>query len=224
MKTKLSVLLFLAGSIIPNLLFAQFTQQGPKLVGTNFTGTDYEGISVAISSDGNTAVIGGSMDNNHEGAVWVFIRSGGVWSQQGPKLIGTNGNYGNQGSSVAISADGNTMIEGGYGDYNSTGAVWVFTRTGGVWTQQGLKLVGTGAVGYASQGRSVSISADGNTLIEGGEGDNSSAGAAWVFTQSGGVWTQQGQKLTGTGGVGNFIYQGSSVSISPDGNTAVVGG
>jgi hypothetical protein len=32
-KTKLFVFLFLAGSIIPNLLFAQFTQQGPKLVG-----------------------------------------------------------------------------------------------------------------------------------------------------------------------------------------------
>ena len=82
------------------------------------------------------------------------------------------------------------------------GAAWVFTRSGGVWTQQGSKLVGTGAVGAAEQGHSVAISADGNTAIVGGPNDshNSSGyGAAWVFTRSGGVWTQQGSKLVGTG-------------------------
>ena len=40
-----------------------------------------------------------------------------------------------------------------------------FTRNGGVWTQQGDKLVGTGSVGVASQGTSVALSADGNTAI-----------------------------------------------------------
>ena len=48
------------------------------------------------------------------------------------------------------------------------GAAWVWTRSGGVWTQQGTKLVGTGAVGDADQGQSVSLSADGNTAIVGG--------------------------------------------------------
>ena len=48
-------------------------------------------------------------------------------------------------------------------------------------SQQGPKLVGTGAVGSAQQGRAVSLSADGNTAIVGGYGDNSNAGAAWVF-------------------------------------------
>ena len=67
-----------------------------------------------------------------------------------------------------------------------------------MWTQQGNKLVGTGAVGQAVQG-SVSLSADGNTAIMGGSGDNSNAGAAWVFTRSGSVWTQRGTKLVGTG-------------------------
>jgi hypothetical protein len=47
------------------------------------------------------------------------------------------------------------------------GAVWVFTRTAGVWTQQGPKLVGSGAVGHASQGISVALSADGNTAMVG---------------------------------------------------------
>jgi hypothetical protein len=55
--------------------------------------------------------------------------------------------------------------------------------SGGVWTQQGSKLVGTGAVGNAYQGRSVSLSADGSTAIVGGSDDNDSAGAAWVFTR-----------------------------------------
>src|SRR5260370_28550835 len=100
---------------------------------------------------------------------------------------------------------------------------WVFTRTGGQWAQQGPKLVGTGAVGLAAQGLSVSLSADGNTAIVGGAFDSSGFGAAWVFTRSGRVWTQQGLKLTGTGAIGNAV-QGHSVSLSADGNTAIVGG
>jgi hypothetical protein len=74
-------------------------------------------------------------------------------------------------------------------------------------TQQGVKLVGTGAVNPGYQGYSVALSADGNTAIVGGYGDNNFVGAAWVFTCSNGVWTQQGSKLVGTGAVGN-AYQG----------------
>ena len=62
-------------------------------------------------------------------------------------------------------------------------------RSGGAWTQQGKKLVGTGAVGKARQGMSVVLSADGNTAIVGGWSDNGKTGAAWVFTRSGSVWT-----------------------------------
>src|SRR5450759_3476611 len=65
-------------------------------------------------------------------------------------------------------------------------------------SQQGPKLVGTGAVGNATQGGSVSLSADGNTAIVGGSGDNGTAGAAWVWTRSGGVWTQQRTKRVGS--------------------------
>src|SRR5450830_1918268 len=70
-------------------------------------------------------------------------------------------------------------------------------------SQQGPKLVGTGAAGSARQGQSVSLSADGNTAIVGGFADNSFAGAAWVWTRSGAVWTQQGSKLVGSGAVGS---------------------
>ena len=52
------------------------------------------------------------------------------------------------------------------------GAVWVFTRSGRTWTQQGPKLVGTGALGDAVQGTSVALSGDGNTALVGGPGDN----------------------------------------------------
>jgi hypothetical protein len=91
-------------------------------------------------------------------------------------------------------------------------------------TQQA-KLVGTGAPGRlrAEQGFSVSLSGDGNTAIIGGPSDNNDAGAAWVYTRSGGVWSQQA-KLVGTGAVGAIASQGRSVSLSADGDTAIVGG
>jgi hypothetical protein len=226
-----------AGGAMFSTASAQFVQQGPKLVGTGAVGNAYQGNSVALSADGNTAIVGGSLDDHYAGAAWVFTRSGAVWNQQGVKLVGTGAvsDVGGtvytviQGSAVAISADGNTVIIGGPGDNLYTGAVWVFTRSGDVWSQQGSKLVGTGAVGSAKQGISVALSADGNTAIVGGAADNSfrfpllSVGAAWVFTRSGGVWSQQGGKLVGTGAVGN-AQQGGSVALSADGNTAIVGG
>src|SRR5439155_25145645 len=85
----------------------------------------------------------------------------------------------------------NTAIWGGPGDDHDAGAVWVFRRTNGAWTQQGSKLVGTGAVGAARQGASVSLSADATTAIAGGPCDDNhfpasgpcagTTGAAWVY-------------------------------------------
>jgi hypothetical protein len=168
------------------------------------------------------------------GAAWVFTRSRGVWSQQA-KLVGT-GAIGNafQGISVSLSADGKNAIVGGSLDNNvqpdgasgdSFGAAWVFTRSRGVWSQQS-KLVGTGAIGNAAQGEAVSISGDGKNAIVGGPFDNNRAGAAWVYTRSRGVWSQQA-KLVGTDAIGGPFggaFQGISVSLSGDGSTAIVGG
>src|SRR5262245_46687239 len=99
--------------------------------------------------------------------------------------------------------------------------------------QQGAKLVGAGATGPSGQGYSVGLSGDGNTAIVGGLFDGAQAvpagytglgpGAAWIFTRSGANWSQQGPKLTGSGGAGT-PSQGYSVAMSGDGNTAVVGG
>jgi hypothetical protein len=210
--------------LVSNPALARFSQQGPKLVGTGAMGNALQGRSVSISADGNTAIVGGILDNGGAGAVWVWTRNGDVWTQQSTKLVGSGavGNA-NQGTSVSLSADGNTAIIGGSFDNNQAGAVWVWTRVGDVWTQSP-KLVGAGAVGNANQGASVSLSADGNTAIVGGPFDNSQAGAAWIWTRSGGVWTQQGNKLFGSGAMGFGARQGCSVSLSADGTTAIVGG
>ena len=152
-----------------------------RLVGT---GNELQGTSVALSGDWSTAILGGV-------SAWVFIRSGGVWSQQA-KLVGTGAvGSANQGEAVALSGDGNTALVGGPDDNGGIGAVWVFTRAGGVWSQQA-KLAGidvsTGP--FPSTG---TLSSDGNTAIFVGDG------AALIYTRSDGVWTQQ-EKLVGTGG------------------------
>ena len=201
-----------------------WSQQGPKLVGTGGTANGHQGWSVAISGDGNTALVGANTDDGGAGAAWVFTRSGFLWSQQGGKLTGPGAaGPAHFGNAVALSADGDTAIVGGVADASNAGAAWVFTRSGSVWSPQGPRLVGTGAVGAARQGASVAIASDGNTVLVGGLADASGAGAAWVFTRSGGAWSQQGNKLVGTGAVG-AAGQGSAVGLSGNGNVAIVGG
>ena len=210
----------------PREAAAQYSQQGSKLVASDAVGSAQQGYSVAVSADGNTMIVGGISDNSGDGAAWVYIRSGGVWTEQQKLIPSDAANPAEFGYSVALSADGNTALVGGQGDNNINGAAWVFTRSGGVWTQQGTKLTVTDQSGSAQFGFSVALSADGNTAIVGGPADSSNIGAAWVFTRGGGVWSEQ-QKLVGTGYV-NFmntgIVQGWSVALSGDGNTAAVGG
>jgi lipocalin len=199
-----------------------WSQQGSKLVGSGAVGAAAQGISVALSADGNTAIVGGPQDASYIGAAWVYTRNGGAWSQQGRKLTAINtGTNAGQGWSVALSADGNTAIVGG--PNGQTGAAWIFIRNGNVWSQQGGKLVANDASGSTFQGNSVALSADGNTAIAGGFYDNAGTGAMWVYTRSGDLWTQQGSKLVGANALGS-AQQGYSVALSADGSTAIVGG
>jgi len=198
--------------------------QQQKLVGSDVAGAASFGRSVSLSADGNTAMVGGPTDNGSVGAAWVFTRSGGVWTQQGFKLVASDfAGVPELGFSVSLSADGNTAIIGGNTDHSGVGAAWIYTRNGGVWAQQGSKLVGSGSSGNSVQGFSVCMSSDGKTAIVGGPGDHLNAGGAWVYTNSGGVWAQQGSELLGAGGIGT-PQLGQSVSLSADGNTAIVGG
>lgn len=201
-----------------------WTQQGSKLVGTGHTSTSDQGISVSMSADGKKVAVGGYLDNTNVGAVWIYTESGGVWTQQGSKLVGT-GYIGMsyQGKSVSLSGNGLVLAVGGYIDNSFTGATWIYEYSGGTWNQVGSKLVGSGSVGNAQQAYSVALNYEGNVLAIGGANDNGDIGATWIFTESGGVWTQLGSKLVGTGYSGTS-FQGVSLSMNYEGNVLVVGG
>src|SRR4029453_3904067 len=97
---------------------AQVLQQEPRLSGTHALEGTNQGMSVALSADGSTAIVGGPGPHNVDldrsplvgpaGAAWVFTRRHGVWMQQGDKLVGATSEYGgglwSQGASVALSA------------------------------------------------------------------------------------------------------------------------
>ena len=189
-----------------------WTQQGPKLVSTgvvNYTA------AVALSGDGNTALVGFTFGGPDTGATCVFMRSGGVWSQQGPKLIGTPTGFG-QGLSLSLAADGNTAIVGGLDDLGAEwhpGRAWIFLRRSNTWRQ----VATFGPLG--DTGSSVAISGDGNTaILSAVYNDDDKPCAALVFTQTNGVWRQQGPGLLGTS---TYHF---SASLSKDGNTAILGG
>jgi len=201
---------------------------GQELVNPPPVTLDGFGLSVALSGDGETALVGARGYNQESipGGVYVFARSGEAWTQQGQELTGSEDTGDEFGSSVALSADGDTALIGGddgSGPAHAShiGAAWVFTRSGQTWTQQGGKLQGTGEVGKTINfGAQVALSADGDTALISGPFDDDEAGAVWVFTRSGQTWAQQGQKLTGRP-IEHASF-GESVALSEDGNTALI--
>jgi hypothetical protein len=66
-------LVLIFASLASQSALAQFVQQGPKLVGTGAIGPAIQGYSVALSGDGNTAIVGAPTDSN-TGAEWVFAQ------------------------------------------------------------------------------------------------------------------------------------------------------
>ncbi len=229
LAAALFALLLLLGAAIPEGLAsssAPLFQQGTKLTGGEESGEGRFGRSVAVSADGDTALVGGPRDSSEAGAVWVFTRSGSTWTQQAKLTGGEESGAGHFGRGVALSADGNTALIGAPNG-GGGGAAWVFTRSGSTWTQQA-KLTGAGESGNGWFGQSVALSANGDTALIGGYVDHSDTGAAWVFERSGAgasaTWEQQGAKLTGgeeESGVGEF---GWSVALSAEGDTALIGG
>lgn len=184
---------------------------------------------VALSSDGNTLAVGAPGDDTTKGAVWIFTRTSGVWSQQGSKITSDDVyvDDSRQGASVSLSADGNTLAVGNQTDHTYdnifTGSVSIFTRTAGVWSQQGSKLIGTSSVSpNQSQGVRVCLSADGNTLLFSGSGGGDIIGNMWHFSRNGTTWSQTGTKII----VNTSSYTvtvGMSLSLSGDGLNFVTG-
>lgn len=212
--------------------FYPTTQQGPTLLLECFkAGEGGENLpeAVAVSADGNTAAIGSPSDDTGNGAVWIYVRKCGVWEKQAKLYGALTSGPSNQGISVSLSADGNTLAVGGSSDNTGIGAVWVFVRDEcGKWTQQGSKLV----VAFdplvfsivRATGTSVDLSVDGNTLVVGSPGTvliapPMNSGLITVFNRSAGTWTQGPNVISTTPLVSTGTptqLQGTRVSISAD--------
>lgn len=173
--------------------------------------SDDFGRSVALSEDGNTAVVGAPAPfTGLQGAAYVFVRTGGAWSLQ-QKLSASDGAADDLfGYSVVISGD--TVVVGAPGSLSVQGA-YVFVRTAGSWSQQQKLTASDGAQGDWF-GYSVAVSGD--TAVVGAFGQGFFHGEAYVFVRNGTSWSEQ---QTLTGGAGHQF--GWSVAV--DGDTAVVG-
>ena len=197
--------------------------QQAQLTAADASAGDQFGYSVALLGD--TAVVGACYDNvggnTYRGSAYVFVRSGGVWTQQ-QQLTASDGAAGDYfGYSVAIS--GGSVVVSAPG--NNAGAIdqgsaYVFVRSGTTWSQQ-QKLIA--ADGAASDWFGWSVALSGETAVVGAYADdvgaNAGQGSASVFVRSGTTWSEQ-QKLTAADGAAGDTF-GCSVAIS--GDTAVVG-
>jgi hypothetical protein len=125
------------------------------------------------------------------------------------------------GYSVALAADGNTALVGGYEDNDGVGAAWMFARSRSTWTQLGLKLKPRRAMrDYGGFGLSVALSSDGHTALIGG-----TTGVAWVFTRTSSTSIKQSAKLTPrVVGEGQRFLSLEHVALSENGNVALIGG
>jgi hypothetical protein len=204
----------------------------------------------ARQESSNATGIGGEQGNDlttsAAGAVYVFSRSDNTWTQQAyVKASNTNKNdY--FGFRVSLSSDGNTLaVSAIYEGSNATGinenegdnsapfagAVYVFSRSDNLWTQQAyVKASNTNEGDHF--GSSVSLSSDGNTLAVGAkfeDGSNATddadpapkVGAVYVFSRSDIEWTQQAYVKASNPGANDYF--GYSVSLSSDGNILAVG-
>jgi hypothetical protein len=241
-----------------------WTQQA-YVKASNTGASDYFAAAIALSSDGNTlavgalgeasnaTTIGGNQANDsaaNAGATYVFTRTATTWTQQSYIKAFNSGADDRFGWSVALSASGNDLVVGAYGEdsnavgvggdqnNNSTsgaGAVYVFTRAGSAWSQQAYVKASNSGVND-NFGIAVTVSADGNTLgvgawgeasntqsINGNQADNSAAnaGAAYVFTRTATTWSQQSYLKAWNSDAGDNF--GRALVLSGDGNSLLVG-
>ncbi|MGH8274478.1 MAG: hypothetical protein ACRES9_09560 [Gammaproteobacteria bacterium] len=182
-------------------------------------GVKNENFGLAVALAGNTALIGtpNAIINGNigQGAVYVFTDSGGTWSQT-QKLTASDGaQYEQFGASVALA--GTTALIGMPNGGAPRDAVYVFTDSGGTWTQMQKLTASDGAQAF---GNSVALA--GSTALVGANGatvnGNPAQGAVYVFTNSGGTWTQTQRFSASDGGQGEQF--GFSVALA--GSTALI--
>jgi hypothetical protein len=199
---------------------------------------DHFGLGVALSRDGAIALVGAEQvscaGGSSCGAVYAYFRSGGsggsggAWGG-GTKLTASDAAQTDGfGRAIALSADGSTALIGAPGRGCAAGAgcgaVYVFTRSGGAWSQAA-ELTASDATSAAAFGSAVALSADGTTAMIGAPFAGCPAGifcgAAYVFTGNGASWTQDVRLIPLDLAAGDNF--GDSVALSADGTTALLG-
>lgn len=197
-----------------------------KLTAPNGDGEPQEAYGCSVALNEGTLVVGAYLDDighlpNH-GSVYVYARGHAGWVLE-KKLVASDREFGeNFGFSVALS--GETLAVGAVRDYvgenSAQGSVYVYTRGGGVWTEQ-QKI--TASDGEAADNFGFSVALSGDTLAVGAKVDGTAVhmdhGSAYVYRRSDAVWTEQ-QKLT-AGDAEFFDYFGQAVAVS--GDTVLVG-
>jgi hypothetical protein len=183
------------------------------------------GRSVALSANGEAALVGAPGLGQTPGAAWVFSGAGGSWSGSGAALTGGGAAPSEVGfgSSVALSAEGSTALVGAPAHNGDVGAAWVFTNPGSGWGEPGSMLTGAGAPGEEF-GHGVALSADGTHALVGAAGAAGKRGDALLFVNSGEGWgTPRARLIGGKTESGSALF-GTSVALSLDGETMLAGG
>ncbi len=181
----------------------------------------------AVSINGDTILVGDQLGNDQtgtrNGCAYVFVRNGTSWNQQAKltvvEAVSPMDHFGLARFGEAVSVSGDTAIIGTPGSDiggPNFGAAYVFVRNGGAWNQQ-TRLIANDSI--IDTGLGISVSQIGDTVVIGAAYQNSSGGAAYIFSRDGNTWSQQSRLTASDGVVGDFF--GGSVSFS--GDTIVVG-
>lgn len=199
--------------------------QGAKLAATDGDEKDYFGTSVALSTDGRTALIGAprteSAGGEFAGSAYVFENQGDTWTQQAILHAEDRADHAFFGNDVAISDDGMTALVGA--KRNDGGAAYVFTQTEGGWAQQ--VQLSPASENRGGFGSGVALAENGTTALIGAyfaaNADGVQTGSAHIFEATDDTWSQQAT-LTPENGESNDGF-GNAVSLSADGTEALIG-
>ena len=197
-----------------------------KLLATDGAAGDNFGVSIALSGDSLTIVVGAFSsgdEGNSSGSAYIFIKQTDGSYLQTQKLVAIDGaTYDYFGFSVAVSGDGSTIVVGANGDDDkgaSSGSVYIFTKQANGSYLETQKLTASDGTANDYFGCSAAISADGTTIVVGAfSGGGGGTGTVYVFTKQAKGSYLQTQKLVASDGVGDD-YFGGSVAVS---STSVV--
>jgi hypothetical protein len=207
-----------AAAAVAAAVTSQAPSQQQKLQASDGMPLDLFGLTVSLSADGHTALVGAP--GRTVGAAYVFVEHGGTWSEQQELDSPAGSAEDTYGLSVALSADGSTaLVAAPTGGSNQAGIVYSYARQGGTYVLNGQMAPSDGA--FSDEfGASVSLSGLGNVALIGAPIHNGYQGAAYVFGHGAHSWSELREFVNP--GVAGSAY-GLSVSEAPDGLTGVVG-